>query len=109
MALQASDWLMIGGLGAIWLGIQIVVVGRPPRALRRGPQPSAPKGTPQHIVQALNAVVRQGVNTPDTIKALAAEGSEPAPPMNPEEFRAKFNADYARLDKLIKTINVRVQ
>jgi hypothetical protein len=47
MALQASDWLMIGGLGAIWLGVQIVVVGRLPRALRRGPQPTAPKGTPQ--------------------------------------------------------------
>ncbi len=69
----------------------------------------APKGTPQHIVQAINAVVRQGVNTADTIKALAAEGSEPAPPMNPEEFRVKFNADYARLDKLIKTINIRIQ
>jgi len=54
-------------------------------------------------------VVRQGVNTADTIKALAAEGSEPAPPMNPDEFRVKFNADYARLDKLIKTINVRIQ
>jgi tripartite-type tricarboxylate transporter receptor subunit TctC len=69
----------------------------------------APKGTPQHIVEAINAVVRQGVNTADTIKALAAEGSEPAPPMNPDEFRVKFNADYARLDKLIKTINVRIQ
>ncbi len=47
MALQASEWLIVGGLGAIWLGVQIVVVGRPPRALRRGPQPTAPKGTPQ--------------------------------------------------------------
>jgi len=47
MALQVSDWLLIGGLGAIWLGVQIVVVGRLPRALRRGPQPTAPKGTPQ--------------------------------------------------------------
>ena len=47
MAPQASEWLIVGGLGAIWLGVQIVVVGRPPRALRRGPQPTAPKGTPQ--------------------------------------------------------------
>lgn len=45
--LQTNDWLIIIGLGAIWLGAQIVVVGRPPRALRRGPQPTAPKGTPQ--------------------------------------------------------------
>jgi tripartite-type tricarboxylate transporter receptor subunit TctC len=69
----------------------------------------APAGTPPRIVRAINAVVRQGVNTPDTIKSLAADGSEPAPPMTPEEFKIKFNADYARLEKLIKSINVRIQ
>ena len=47
MALGPNDWLIICGLGAVWLGVQIVVVGRPPRALRRGPQPSAPKGSPE--------------------------------------------------------------
>ena len=69
----------------------------------------APAGTPVRIVNAINAVVRKGVNTPDTIKTLAAEGSEPAQPMTPDEFRVKFNADYARLEKLIKSINVRIQ
>ena len=29
--------------------------------------------------------------------------------MTPDEFRVKFNADYARLEKLIKSINVRIQ
>ena len=69
----------------------------------------APAKTPPHIVRAINAVVRQGVNSAETVKALAAEGSEPAPPMTPEEFKIKFNADYARLEKLIRTINVRIQ
>ena len=69
----------------------------------------APAKTPPHIVRAINAVVRQGVNSAETVKALAAEGSEPAPPMTPEEFKIKFNADYARLEKLIKSINVRIQ
>jgi tripartite-type tricarboxylate transporter receptor subunit TctC len=69
----------------------------------------APPGTPPQIVRAINTVVRQGVNTPETVKTLAAEGSEPAPPMTPDEFKTRFNADYARLDKLIKTINVRIQ
>jgi len=44
---QAHDWAVIVGLGSLWLGVQIVGVARPPRALRRGPQPSAPKGTPE--------------------------------------------------------------
>ncbi len=40
-------WLCAGGFGALWLGIQIVVVGRLPRVLRRGETPTAPKGTPE--------------------------------------------------------------
>jgi hypothetical protein len=46
MALGANDWWTIVGLGSAWHGVQIVIVGRLPRALRRGPQPTAPKGTP---------------------------------------------------------------
>jgi hypothetical protein len=46
MALDSHAWWTIAGLGSAWLGVQIVVVGRLPRALRRGPQPTAPKGTP---------------------------------------------------------------
>jgi hypothetical protein len=45
MTLGAHDWWIIVGLGAAWLGVQIVAVGRLPRALRRGPQPTAPKGS----------------------------------------------------------------
>ena len=45
--LQPSDWAIIVGLGALWLGAQIVVVGRLPRPLRRGSKPRAPKGTPE--------------------------------------------------------------
>jgi hypothetical protein len=43
----ASDWAIAAGLGAVWLGVQIVVAGRLPRALRRGPTPRAPKGSVQ--------------------------------------------------------------
>lgn len=45
--LEPANWLLVAGLGATWLGVQIVVVGGLPRALRRGPQPTAPKGTPE--------------------------------------------------------------
>lgn len=47
MALQPDDWLVIVGLGALWLGAQIVWVAPLPRQLRRGEVPTAPKGTPQ--------------------------------------------------------------
>lgn len=47
MALQPGDWLMIVGLGALWLGAQIVWVAPLPRQLRSGEVPTAPKGTPQ--------------------------------------------------------------
>ncbi len=41
------DWLRIAGLGAVWLGMQIVWVAPMPRQLRRGEVPTAPRGTPE--------------------------------------------------------------
>lgn len=45
--LVTSDWLVIIGLGALWLGAQIVWVAPLPRQLRRGPVASAEKGSPE--------------------------------------------------------------
>lgn len=68
----------------------------------------APAGAPQAIVRAINLVVKQGVNTLETAKALAADGSEPAAPATPEEFKAKFAVDYDRMEKLIKAANIQI-
>ena len=67
----------------------------------------APAGTPRAIISAINAVVSQGMNSPETMKVLAAEGSEVAAPAAPEEFKAKFERDYAELEKLIKVSNIK--
>ena len=67
----------------------------------------APAGTPRTIVRALAAVISQGMNAPETVKALAAEGSEVVAPATPEEFKAKFDREYAELEKLIKAINIK--
>ena len=40
-------WLIICGLGTMWLGLQIVAVGGLPRFLRRGEVSRAEPGTPQ--------------------------------------------------------------
>ncbi|MCB1675824.1 MAG: hypothetical protein KDI01_06010 [Halioglobus sp.] len=46
-ALSPADWLIVVGLGALWLGAQIIWVAPAPRQLRRGEIPRAPKGTPE--------------------------------------------------------------
>lgn len=43
--LVAADWLVIAGLGSIWLGGLIVWVAPLPRHLRRGARPTAPAGS----------------------------------------------------------------
>ena len=68
----------------------------------------APAGTSPAIIRAVNLVVRQGMSTPETVKYLAADGAEPAPPATPEEFKAKFARDYAELEKLVKAANIRI-
>ena len=68
----------------------------------------APAGTPWGIVRAINAVVSQGMNSPDTLRLLNADGSEPIPPATPAEFKARFERDYAELEKLIKAADIRI-
>lgn len=40
-------WRIIIGLGCMWLGAGIFIVKGLPRQLKSGPQPTAPKGTPE--------------------------------------------------------------
>lgn len=69
----------------------------------------APAGTPRAIVRAICQVVGEGMNTPDTVRRLAADGSEPVPASTPEAFRARFERDYAVLEKVIRAANIRIQ
>jgi hypothetical protein len=47
------------------------------------------------------------MNTPETIKMLAADGSEPVPPSTPEAFKAKFEKDYLELERVIRAANIK--
>lgn len=67
----------------------------------------APVGTPRAIVRAIASVVSQGMNSPETANLLAADGSEVAAPATPEEFKAKFEKDYADLQNVIKESNLK--
>jgi tripartite-type tricarboxylate transporter receptor subunit TctC len=68
----------------------------------------APAGTPRGIIRSINAIVSQGMNSPDTVRLLNADGSEPIAPATPEEFKARFERDYAELEKLIKAADIRI-
>jgi tripartite-type tricarboxylate transporter receptor subunit TctC len=68
----------------------------------------APAGAPQVIVRAINGVVAQAMNSPETVRLLAADGSEPLPPSTPAEFKAKFAREYAELEKLVRAANIKI-
>jgi len=69
----------------------------------------APAGTPVRIVNALNQIVSAGLRTPEAIKRLAAEGTEPAERMSPDEFRRLIAEEYVQLDQLLKKIDFKPQ
>jgi tripartite-type tricarboxylate transporter receptor subunit TctC len=68
----------------------------------------APAGVPQGVVGKLNAVVIQAMNAPETAKILAADGAEAAPASTSEEFRARFNSDYATMENTIRVANIKL-
>lgn len=50
-AFALGDWLVITGLGAAWLGWQIVAVGGLPRAIRSRDEPPVLKGSPDAFLR----------------------------------------------------------
>lgn len=68
----------------------------------------APAGTPQAIVNALNRVVANFINSPQMAQRLAAEGSQPGEPMTPSEFKAYFAREYEDVERQVKTLNVKL-
>jgi hypothetical protein len=62
--------------------------------------------TPPSIIRAINRVVIEGTNAPDTVKVLAVHGKEVVAPVTPEQVKAKFDREYAELEKLVKALNI---
>jgi hypothetical protein len=48
------------------------------------------------------------MNSPQMTQKLAAEGSEAADRMTPEQFRAAFLRDYDEMEKQIKQLKVKL-
>ena len=67
----------------------------------------APAGTPRAIVQLLNSVISASLNTPEMVKRFAADGTEPAAPATPEQFRAMMEREYLQVEKQVKGMRLK--
>jgi tripartite-type tricarboxylate transporter receptor subunit TctC len=79
-----------GYTATIWLGIM------------------APKGTPQAIVDKLNAEIGKVVQKPEVKKMWAEQGAEPLV-MTPAEFTAYMEKDIKKWAEVVKISGVKVQ
>ena len=68
----------------------------------------APAGTPRAIVNAVNRVVGDFMNSPQMAQKLAAEGSQAAERTTPEDFRAFFAREYEEVERQIRQIKVKL-
>src|SRR4029079_12371683 len=66
----------------------------------------ATAGTRKDIVEKLNAEVLRAVQRPETQKRLIAAGMEPAPPLDPDGFRAFIEDDIARWTQFVDAVGV---
>jgi tripartite-type tricarboxylate transporter receptor subunit TctC len=67
----------------------------------------APAGTPQPIVDLLNAEIRKAQARPDVKAAWAKQGTA-GMDMTPAQFGEFIKADIAKWAKIIETANIKV-
>ncbi|HEY2135710.1 MAG TPA: tripartite tricarboxylate transporter substrate binding protein [Xanthobacteraceae bacterium] len=67
----------------------------------------APKGTPQAIVDKLNAEIQKAINRPDVKEMWAKQGAVPMN-MTPAEFGAYLEKDIVKWADVVKTANIKV-
>jgi tripartite-type tricarboxylate transporter receptor subunit TctC len=68
-----------------------------------------PAKTPRSVIAALNTVVNDGMHTPEMVKRLATEGSEPPDRMTPAELKTVVTRDYAEIERSVKALNLKIQ
>jgi tripartite-type tricarboxylate transporter receptor subunit TctC len=69
----------------------------------------APAGTPRAILAAINRVVSDGMHSPQMAQRLAADGSQPAERMTPEELKAMMAREYAEVEQQVKRLGIKLQ
>jgi len=67
----------------------------------------APKGTPQEVVDKLNAEIKKAIDRADVKEIWAKQGAVPMT-MTPAEFGAFLDKDIAKWANVVKTANIQV-
>jgi tripartite-type tricarboxylate transporter receptor subunit TctC len=68
----------------------------------------APAGTPRPIINAVNRLVGDFMNSPQMARKLTAQGSQPGERMTPEEFKAYFAREYEEVERQISQLKVKL-
>ena len=69
----------------------------------------APAGTPRSIIDAMNRVVGEFMNSPQMAQKLAAEGSQPGERMTPAEYKALFFVrEYDEVERQVGRLKVKL-
>lgn len=68
----------------------------------------APRGTPQHVIKRLNAVIVAGFSEPEFVARLRKQSIDPAVG-TPDQLAAYMKSEIARYRKLIKAIGLTVE
>jgi tripartite-type tricarboxylate transporter receptor subunit TctC len=68
----------------------------------------APRGTPQPIINQLNAAINKAVQSPDIKKTLESDGMIGSN-VTPEQFGKRIRKDYERWLKVVKDADIKVE
>jgi len=74
---------------------------------RSGSVCSAPKGTPQAVVDRVNREVRQTLALPDVQKRFIESAGGEAVGMTPDEFLARIKSDAERYKRVVQKAGVK--
>ncbi len=65
----------------------------------------APAGTPEPVLQKINAALTQALKDPDLAKRLQDQGGEPAP-MSVQQFREFIQSESKQFQRIVETANI---
>jgi tripartite-type tricarboxylate transporter receptor subunit TctC len=65
----------------------------------------APAGTPEAVINKLNAAVTQALKDPELSRRLREQGGEPTP-MSPQQFRDFIKAESVQFERIVETAKI---